>query len=64
MNAELAIQLLIALVNQAGTITALLQRAKDEGRDVTDAELDALRTEDDAARALLVEAIAKARAGT
>jgi hypothetical protein len=59
MNAALAVELLIALVNQAGTISALLSKAKAENRDLTSAELDTLSLADDVARAQLIVAIAK-----
>jgi hypothetical protein len=62
MNAALAVELLIALVNQAGTISALLSKAKAENRDVTSAELDTLSLADDLARAQLIVAIASRRA--
>lgn len=57
-----ALDLLFGLLDRASAIGALLTKAKGEGRDITDAELDALAAEDDAARAALVAAIAKRRA--
>jgi len=61
MNAALAIQLLLGLLDRASAIGDLLKKAKDEGRDLTEAEIDKLVEEDDAAKEALEEAIAKAR---
>ena len=61
MNAELAITLLLSLVDRAAAISALLAQAKAQGRDISAIELDTLCKEDDAARAALVAAIARAR---
>lgn len=58
----LAIQLVLALVNQAGTISAMIQKAQSEGRDLTPDELNSLATSDDTARAALVAAINAAKA--
>lgn len=64
MNATLlAIQLLMGLLDRAQAISTLLNKAKAEGRDVTDAEIDELAAGDDAARAVLQAAIDKARGG-
>jgi hypothetical protein len=60
-NAALAIQLLISLLDRAGQIGTLLNRAAAEKRDVTTAELDALAVADDDARARLQDAIDKAK---
>jgi hypothetical protein len=60
-NAAILVDLLLGLLDRANAIGALISKAKAEGRDVTDAELDALVAQDDAARAALVAAIAKAR---
>jgi len=62
-NAAILINLLLGLLDRASTIGALFAKAQSEGRDITDAELDALVADDDAARAALDAAIAKARAG-
>ncbi len=62
MNADLAVELLVSLLNNATAIGALLQQAKAEGRDITDAELEVLSAAADTARQALVEAIAAARA--
>jgi len=59
---ELAIQLLLGLVDRAAAISALLTTAKAENRDVTQAELDALVAADDVAKAALDAAIKAARA--
>lgn len=57
----LALQVLDQLLARAGTISALITKAQTEKRDITEAELDALAAEDDAARARLTAAIAAAR---
>ena len=62
-NAGLVLSLLFGLLDRAQTIASLLKTARAENRDVTDAELDALVTDDDAARAELVAAIKRRRAG-
>ncbi len=62
MNTDLVISLLIALATHAGEISALLTRAKAEGRDITDAELQAVFDADALARARLTLAIATAKA--
>lgn len=56
-----AINLLLQILTQAQGLTALIQKARAEGRDVTDEELDALVDADDAARARLDTAIAHAK---
>ena len=60
---NLAIQLVLALINQAGTVSAMIQKAQSEGRDLTPEELNTLASSDDAARAQLVAAINAAKAG-
>jgi hypothetical protein len=62
-NAAVAVDLLLGLLDRASAIGTLLAKANTEGRDVTDAELDALAAGDDAARAALDAAIKKARGG-
>lgn len=69
MNLDNAVKLLIVLLSQASNINLLLgklgeliQNARAQGRDITDAELDELVAADDAARQALVDAIAEARA--
>lgn len=59
-NAELAVQLALILLQKANEYAVLVQKARAENRDVTDAELDALAKADDQARAILEAAIAKA----
>ena len=63
MGTDLAITLMLAFLDRAAAYGALISKARAEGRDVTDAELDELAREDDAARADLVAAIAKRKAG-
>jgi hypothetical protein len=62
MTISLAINLLIALIENAAAISQLIQKAQGEGRDVTSAELQALLDTDALARAKLVIAIAEAKA--
>lgn len=62
MSIDLALSLLIALVNNAAAVSALIQKAKSENRDVAPAELQALLDNDALARAKLVIAIAAERA--
>lgn len=52
-NALLLTQLLLQAATQVQQFGALLAKAHAEGRDVTDVELDALVSADDAARARL-----------
>ena len=59
-NAELATGLLLSLVDRAAGVSALLQNAKAENRDVTSAELDTLVAADDKARDALEKAIISA----
>ena len=56
-NAGLVLSLLFGLLDRTAAIAQLLKTANAEGRDITDAELDALASDDDAARAELVAAI-------
>lgn len=58
-----AVQIVLALLDRAAQIGALISTAQAEKRDITTAELDALIAQDDAAKARLDAAIAKARAG-
>lgn len=62
MSVDLALSLLIALLNNASSISALIAQAKSENRDITAAELQALFDSDALARAKLVIAIAEAKA--
>ena len=60
MGAEVAITLILGLLDRATQISQLLKTAQSEGRDITAAELQGLRDADDAARAALEKAIAAA----
>ncbi len=59
--AELAVNLLIAMISNAGAISNLISSAKAENRDITLAELQGLIDADAVARANLVLAIAAAK---
>lgn len=61
-NAIALVALLLQYSDKITQIGKLLATAHAEGRDVTDAELDALFAQDDAARAQLQAAIAAAAA--
>ena len=61
MGAEVAISLLFGLLDRAQAYAAVIQKAKSEGRDVTEAELDTLASADDAARHDLQREIAARR---
>lgn len=61
-NALILVSLLLQYSDKIATVGKLLNTAKNEGRDVTKAELDALFAGDDAARAALDAAIAAASA--
>ena len=56
-NALIATQLLISLLGQAQGLSISLRRAHEEGRDLTDEELDSFAIGDDLARASLQRAI-------
>lgn len=62
MNVDLLLTLLITALNRASEIGMLIDRARREGRDVSEAELDALFAQDDAARDELQAAIDAAKA--
>lgn len=62
MNTDLLLSFLIATATHAGEISALITQAKAQGRDITDAELQAVFDKDAVARAKLVLAIAAAKA--
>lgn len=55
MGAELAVTLLISLLNRATQIGALLSKAQATGVDITVEQLDALAQEDDAMRKALLD---------
>lgn len=60
MNAENSlalVTLMLGLLDRATQIGNLINQARAEGRDVSAAELDALKAADDVARAELVAAI-------
>jgi len=61
-NALVLVQLLTQGLTQLQGFGALLAKAHSEGRDVTDAELDACTAADDAARARL-QALIDAKKG-
>lgn len=60
--ATLAIELLIAIINNAAAVSAVIANAKAQNRDVTLAELQTIIDGDAVARANLVLAIAAAKA--
>ncbi len=62
MGAEVAITLLLGLLDRATQIGLLIDTARKEGRDVSEAELDKLVAKDNEAAAALAKAIADARA--
>lgn len=59
MTIEQALQLIIVLTQQIQSIRSLITKARAEGRDITDAELDELTGRDDAARKRLQDLIDK-----
>lgn len=62
MGAELAISLLLGLLDRATQIGTLIETARKENRDITTAELDTLVAKDNEARDALTKAIADAKA--
>lgn len=58
---EIAVQLLITALSHANELGQLIQTARSEGRDVSEAELDGLRAKYSVARAALLADIDKAR---
>lgn len=54
-----AIELLLQVINQAGPVSAAINRARAEGRPISREELEAAFAQDDAARDSLVAAIAR-----
>jgi hypothetical protein len=62
MTIDLLLTLMIQMLNRAGEFAALITKARSEGRDVTEAELDALAANDDLMRAELQQAINEAKA--
>ena len=61
MNTTAVIDLILSLVTRLQAAAALIRKARAEGREITNEELDALAAEDDAARAELVAAIENAK---
>jgi hypothetical protein len=61
MDAITALALLNQLAQTLAALSALIQRAQTEGREITAAELDTLASGDDMARAALEAAIARAK---
>lgn len=57
----LLLQLITSYTLQIQKITELVAKARAEGRDVSEEEINALVSEDDAAKAALDAAIAKAQ---
>jgi len=58
---DIALELMLAALNHANQIGALISRARAEGRDISPAELDGLRAADDAAKLKLQQAIDAAK---
>lgn len=63
MGTAAAITLLLGLLDRAGAWGAVIAKAQAEGRELTEAEVDAFATADDDAKQALEDAIEKARAG-
>ena len=63
MEADVAIQLLLGLINRAASWGAVITKAQSEGRELTEEEVDTFAAADDAAKAALEAAIRKARGG-
>lgn len=62
MNGILAlIDLILQWGARIASASALIMKARSEGRDVSEAELDALMADDDAARARQLEALQRAK---
>jgi hypothetical protein len=57
-----AVVVLDSLLARASSLNASIMAARKEGRDITDAELEAAASKDDIARAALAADIAKAKA--
>ena len=58
MNAAIIVQLLITAIEHAAELSAVLGKANAEGRDVTDAEVAAVRAKAKAAVDALAAAVA------
>jgi hypothetical protein len=61
-GAAVAIEIAFSLLDRAMAYVALINKARAENRDISDAELDVLAANDNAARDKLVASIAKAKA--
>lgn len=61
-NIILILDLIISLTDRVASLSSLIKKARAEGRDVTEEEIQALVVDDDAAKKALDEAIAKAKA--
>ncbi len=59
MTTELALQLLITALSHASELSALIQNAHAQNRDISPEELNALHAKYDAARAALIADISK-----
>lgn len=57
MKTAAAIELLLQLINSAGTVSAMIRKAHNEGRQLSLEEMQAAFDQDDVARARLVKAI-------
>ena len=62
MNAALAIQLMLGLLDRATAVAAVIGKAQAEGREPTDAEIEGLRVSANSAVQDLEKAIAAAKA--
>jgi hypothetical protein len=62
MPALAAIDLILALLTRASAISAIVAQAQAEKRDLTEAEMNQIISDDDKARTDLVAAIEKAKA--
>lgn len=60
MGIDAAISVVLALINNAAQISALIQKAQAAGTDISPEDWATITAADDAARAALVAAIAKA----
>jgi hypothetical protein len=60
-NEAVLLQILFGLIDRAGNISALISKARAQGRTISDAEIDAQIAVDDAAKAALQVAIDEAR---
>ena len=60
-NFDLLLSMLLATLNKAGEMTALFVKARAEGRDVSDAELDVLSSGADASSVALKAEIKRQR---